>query len=174
MGRRFQSPVRQTRRLTDWGFGVDWVNISITGTSKVLATTNLGVGTAFTLVRMRGHLHVVCVGTSGAVGDGFAGAAGIGLVSNDAFAAGAASIPGPQTDANWDGWIWHQFFDVRQATGTIADGANAASINMHMDIDSKAMRKWDPGMTLVGMVEVLESGSQNLEVNGDSRLLLKT
>ena len=171
MARRIISP--RSRRATDWGFGIDFADQSITGSSKVLSTTSLGIATPFTLIRMRGSFHMYLVGTAGALGDGFNGAVGIGLVSNEAFGVGITAIPGPQSDANWDGWIWQSFFDIRQITATLSDGANAAAASVRLEVDSKAMRKWDPGMTLVGVCEVVESGSQNMDVQADSRVLLK-
>ena len=162
----------RSRRNTDWGFGVDMVNQIITTSTKILGTTSLTIGEQATLVRMRGHLHLICE-VSGGVDNGFNGAAGIALVNSDAFAQGINSIPGPQTDSNWDSWIWHSFFDVRTITATIADGVNAGVAHQRIEIDSKAMRKWDPAETLVLMVEAVENGTATLRINCDSRLLLK-
>ena len=59
-------------------------------------------------------------------------------------------------------------------TGTIADGVNAASVSHRFDIDSKAMRKWDGGdYTLVGVTEVTESVAGQIEVQVDTRVLIK-
>ncbi len=49
------------------------------------------------------------------------GAFGIGIVSDQAFAAGAGSIPRPFTQSDWDGWfVWRSFsmrFEFADATG---------------------------------------------------------
>ena len=82
--------------------------------------------------------------TAAAAGDGFFGAVGIGIVTNQAFVAGVTSMPEPFDEVNWDGWMWHFFFDIRSVTATIGDGVNAASVSQLLTIDSKAMRKLEP------------------------------
>ena len=127
-----------------------------------------------TIVRIRGIARVhQTVGS--AVGAGFKGALGIGIVTAQAFAAGVTSIPGPITDSFWDGWMWHSFFDVRVVTATIADGANAASVSYVVPIDSKAMRKWDGSSenVLVGVMELIEQTTAVMELEADTRVLIK-
>jgi len=165
--------VRQARskRLTDWGFGPDFLNATIAASGKLLGTTSLAVDDQETLIRVRGMAHIFL--ELAGVGAGFLGALGIGIVGTDAFTAGIASLPGPQTDAHWDGWLWHTFFDVRTITATLADGGNSQTQSVRIPIDSKAMRKWDPADTLVIMLEVVETGASSLRINADTRLLLK-
>ena len=174
MARHTRFPVRATgrRRQTDWGFGPDMLDQTVSSSAKLLGTTSLTVSEGQTIVRIRGILSLV-LQTAASAGDGFLGAAGIALVNSDAFAAGIGSIPGPQSDANWDNWMWHSFFDVRVNTSTITDGVNAFGAQQRIVIDSKAMRKWDPAETLVLMCEFTESGAASVNVNCDSRLLLK-
>ena len=78
------------------------------------------------------------------------GAMGIGIVSDQALAAGAASIPGPWTDSSWDGWFVHQFFAYRFEVTTDI-GRLIASISI--PFDSKAMRKVGTNESVVIMVE---------------------
>jgi len=165
-------PFVRSKRLTDWGFGVDMLDQSISATGKILGTTSLTIGQTSTIVRIRGLLHVMITAASG-IDEGYLGAAGIALVNTDAFGVGITAIPGPLTDAHWDNWMWHSFFDVRSITATIGDGVNSQSVSQRLIIDSKAMRKWDPAETLVLMVEGVESGTSILRVNGDSRILVK-
>ena len=173
MARHTGFPRRSSaKRLTDWGFGVDVLTQSMSTSTKLIGTTSLTVGEQQTIVRIRGHLHLTLL-TGAASGDGFIGAAGIALVNSDAFAQGINSIPGPLTDAHWNAWMWHSFWDVRVLTGTFSDGVNAGSVQQRLEIDTKAMRKWDPAETLVLMLEGVESGTAAMEFNGDSRILLK-
>ncbi len=172
-GRVRSVPFRQrSRRQTDWGFGPDIIAQTLSSSAKLLGTTSLGITEVQMLIRIRGMMHLV-LETSGGVGNGFIGASGIALVNSDAFGVGITAIPGPFTDAHWDNWIWHTFFDVRSITATIADGVNAGVCHVRIPVDSKAMRKWDPAETLVWMTEVSESGAATLKVNADSRILLK-
>ncbi len=96
-----------------------------------------------------------------------------GLTSPHGLRTATTVPPGPLTDAHWDSWIWHSFFDVRALTTTLADGVNAQAASVRLPVDSKAMRKWDPAETLVGMFEVVESGTAIITVSGDTRILLK-
>ncbi len=101
-----------------------------------------------TIVRTRG---VVSFKSTQAAADAeVIGAYGMAIVSDQAFAAGAASIPGPFTDADWDGWfLWGgialslQFVD---ATGVYVE-------DRLLEVDSKAMRKVSDNETVVFMVE---------------------
>ena len=68
------------------------------------------------------------------------GAFGMCVVSNEAFAAGVASMPGPFTDADSDLWFVHQFmFAAFEQAGTV-DGFETAAGQQYI-INSKAMRK---------------------------------
>ena len=97
-------------------------------------------------------------------------AVGIGIVTNEAFAIGATAIPGPISEADWDGWMYHRFFDLHKGLADTTDGSSA----IEFEVDSKAMRKWDGGAeTLVGMVEAVEAGTASMDVFFDSRVLLK-
>ena len=173
MARQRVGSVRQvrSRRNTDWAFGPDLVNQTISSSTKILGTTSLTVSEQQTIIRCRGLFTVSL--DSATAGGGFLGAAGIALVNSDAFAQGINSIPGPFTDAHWDAWMWHSFFEVHGITATIADGVNAVSAMQRIEIDSKAMRKWDPAETLVFMAEGAEAGTAVARFNMDSRLLLK-
>jgi len=74
------------------------------------------------------------------------GAYGLVVVSDLAIAAGAASIPGPITDASDDGWfVWVPFCRSRRST----DSLNADQFFY----DSKAMRRIEEGFSVVVMVE---------------------
>ena len=168
--RRRGFPVR-SRRATDWGFGPDADSVVVTSSTKTLWTTALTIGAPYTLIRLRGHFELILT-VSSAIGAGFAGAIGMTLVSNDAFAAGAGSIPGPVTDSNWDGWFYHQFFNLHATTATVADAVN--NMVVRKEIDSKAMRKWTPDQTLVAMIGATQTGNASMTLHADSRVLVKS
>ena len=170
--RRFQPQAQ--RRSSKWAFGPDSLDQSISADGLVVWSNGSSIVNEpqATLVRTRGYVNIV-LKTSGGVSNGFAGALGIALFTTEAFAAGAASMFDPQIEADWDGWLWHQFFDVRTATATIADGANANTISQRIEIDSKAMRKQTVDQVLVGLVGVVESGVATMSLNADTRCLYK-
>jgi len=164
------------RRPVTWAQGPSATNVAISATGKTLFSVNItGAGEALerTIMRMRGG-GIIGLLSATAAGDGFQFGIGIGLVSEQALTAGAGSIPGPLTDRDWDGWIWHKMGTIRAVTATIADGVNAVVSQWQFDIDSKAMRKWDSDAdAIVGMLEVTEKGTATAELDADTRLLLK-
>jgi len=154
------------RRTTQWLFGPDVVDQNFTATSRTIWTSGISSGLNQTIVRIRGVLVLTL--TSGSLGDGFFGAAGIGLIAENAFTAGVTSVPTPFLDADWDGWIWHTFFDLR---GFDADGP---APRQTIVIDSKAMRKWEGDeMTLFGSTDVVETGVASMFTEADTRVLVK-
>ena len=126
-----------------------------------------------TLVRIRGEM-VLWVAVATAVGDGFTkGAAGIGIVTNDAFAIGATAMPGPFTDPEWNGWIWYQSLAaiVSLETTEVARGPMGA---VRIPIDTKAMRKLNANDTVFGAVELsTEVGTTTINFTMNTRMLSK-
>ena len=179
MARRSAFPARgRTRsRQVAWALGPEATQEVVSSTGKTLWTSGvqLVAEVETTIVRIRGLFSIyLTLGTSPQ--DGFAGAAGIGIVNSDAFGIGTTAIPNPQTDLEWPGWIWHSFFDVRSIAGQAANediGINSGSAVLRLPIDSKAMRKFHQFETLVGMVGVVESGVASAEFHADTRILAK-
>ncbi len=164
----------QPKRMVTWDSGPQMVDGARASTGSDFWTTGVQlVGEArVTIVRIRGVLRIHLL-TATAAGDGFFGALGIGLINSEAFTAGITSSPTPFADPNWPGWLYHSYFDVRSVTATIADGVNAASASLLHVIDSKAMRKMGENEILMGVVEVVESGTATIEFQGDTRVLFK-
>ncbi len=101
-----------------------------------------------TLVRTRGQVAVKPQVFSADLE--IVGAYGVAIVTDRAFAAGVASIPGPFTDAGWDGWaVWRSFgyqLDFGDETGKF-QGA------VFQEVDSKGMRKVTDDETMVLIAE---------------------
>ncbi len=172
-GRAFQRPSRDSRRLTSWARGVfetDETVISASGTFLWAGGSVLGTESRVTIVRTRGLVTAFIKGPGIADGDGFSGAHGIGIVSSDAFAAGA--VPDPLVDQSWPGWLWHSFFEIRDP-----DVSNAATRSFQgvssIVIDSKAMWKQGLDETLFGASEFVEIGGANMVIRADCRVLDK-
>jgi len=164
---------RGPRRTSQWIVGPDAVDMSASASSAQLWTAGITTILANTIVRIRGIFQVNLL-TASVAGAGFHGAIGIGLGPENGFVAGASSLPQAFLDDDWDGWMFHQFFDVRSVTATIGDGVNAATVSQKILIDSKAMRKWTPDeMILFGSVQVIESTEATVEFQGSTRVLVK-
>jgi len=161
------------RRSTAWAIGPADVDGGFSASGSALwsvaaAPTQEGL----TVVRLRGLVSLTQA-TAGVALDGFFGAHGICQVTDEALAVGITAVPTPLDDSDWDGWMWHTFFDVRSPTATFADGVNAGSVISRIEIDNKAMRKVPIGMNLIGVTEVTESGTATCELQAQTRMLVK-
>jgi len=166
-------PRSRSKRLTSWEIGPEANDLGASANATVLWTNGIVGSQPVTIIRTRGMAHVYLTAAT-AIGDGFAGALGIGIVSADAFAVGASAIPDPKTTPEWDGWLWHSFFDIRITEPTVANLGFGPLSSVRIEIDSKAMRKFDSqSEILVGMLGAVESGTAVLEMQADTRTLVK-
>jgi len=169
-GRTFQ---RGPRRQTDWALSaisVDSVNVPAASKVRLafFLPAALSVSAPATLIRTRGVFHIT---SDVQVSERQLGAFGIAFVNEVAGALGVTAIPGPATDALFDGWFEHQYIMQRQLlTGT---GANLESdAGKQYVIDSKAMRKYDTDSSLVVMVENIHA-SHAFDITFGIRFLVK-
>jgi len=177
-------PQRGQRRSTGWFVGpqsaASGASIAISSSVSVLG---LGGSTpivdGLTLIRTRGDLNVFLT-SAAALGDGFSGAFGIGIANESAFTAGAASVLMPLAEEDWDGWIYHRYFSLFSggpiAAATAAQEAlqvNATAAAVHIEVDSKAMRKFTEEDVMYCAVDVVEVGTGSMEWAFNSRILVK-
>ncbi len=119
---RIGAAVRRPKRVTQWLGSADQGFVSVGGGAKLLIQSNATLGNT-TIVRVRGVVSVQ-PDTSAADFD-VLGAYGIGIVSDQAFAAGAASLPGPWSDPDWSGWlVWSAILN-----GTACDSAITTNVS---------------------------------------------
>ena len=107
------------------------------------------------------------------VGDTIAFAFGLGIVSTDAFTAGAASFPDPFGDVDYP-WLWHGTMFLRSE---LAAGVNAWGMSaQRLEVDTKAMRRFKPSESLGWIVEsATVAGAPATEVTvGFTRVLIGT
>jgi len=178
--RRGFSQVRQrSKRSTAWAQGPGSGTALTSLTSSVLKILGSGVTPTIakvTIVRLRGQFGGSLL-TATAAGNGFIGALGVGIVTVPAFAIGTTAVPDPVDEADWDGWMFHRFFQLTAAspisggaaTDELSGDFNTASFNI--EVDSKAMRKIDENEILMAAVGVTEIGTATADLRFDSRLL---
>ena len=176
--------IRSQRKRTSWDVGPETAG----GGQPQTITASLGELAAVavqllvdnqTLVRTRGELMML-LETSSLQGNGFHGAFGIAKATTAAITAGAASVPTPLTEEEWDGWIYHRYFSLLSG-GTIAvataaqqaDQVNATTAALRLEVDSKAMRKVEIFEGLYAAIEVVEFGTAQMTWSFNSRLLFK-
>ncbi len=140
-----------SKRQVTWVGPADQGFVSVGTGAKVIVAT-FAAGTSFekpTVVRTRGAVAVEA--TSFGADLEFTGAYGLGVVSDQAVAAGVASIPGPWSDSDWDGWfVWRSFaarVEFSDATGILFPAS------LQHEVDSKSMRKVSDNETIVLVAE---------------------
>ena len=155
------------KRTTQWVGSADQGAVAVAAGATIIHQSNATLGNT-TIVRTRGLFTVQP--DSFAADVSISGAIGFGLVSDQAFAAGVASIPGPFIDPDWGGWFMWQPFSYRFEVTTDVGRLNFGADLVDGRIDSKAMRKVAQNETLV---VVVESQAAAIAVILNFRILLK-
>ncbi len=150
MARQRQRFVRKAPSNKSWA-GVMTPSIAVAGSTKILlgsfslSNVNIDETTLRTVGAIEVHSDQV------AASEVQLGAFGLIMVNDLAVAAGAASIPGPVTDINDDGWFVYvpivQRLNVGDSTGLQPE------FGVRYAFDSKAKRKTDEGFKIAIMVE---------------------
>jgi len=162
-----------SRRKASWDEG-PFGRAQVTSNVLTIIPTGQAAGQdGLTIVRIRGEL-LLALSTVTAALDGFRRCAcGIGIFDTKAFSGvGVTAMPGPLTEMDWNGWLWHWTGAVT-GMSTTTDG-NGGSSAARIVIDTKAMRK-------IGLQEVVgavfetsdEVGTAVLEVYMSTRMLAK-
>ncbi len=124
-----------------------------TGTAAVLGNTVV-VNSAGTLVRLRGQVYVQL--DTSAVDERAMIAVGIIKATDEAVAAGVASLPHPHSDGDAE-WIWHRYLSISSLAepAVVTDALFDRAI-----IDSKAMRRFKQNEVVVLVAEVADGLDQ--------------
>jgi len=154
-----------------------WHHIAISsGQSGATDGTLQSNGFAFdgpaTILRARGYVQAIFDATQ-QVGDAAKYTFGLGIVSTDAFSAGAASMPDPEGEPDYP-WLWwgQMFMKSQVAAGVNAWGTSA----QRLEVDTKAMRRVQPGKTICYVCQI--TGAAGAPVSditfGSTRILIGT
>jgi len=168
---RFTKGPSSPRRRTSWNLGpgqTGVTTVSAAGIQTFDSSPEFEDGE--TIVRIRGSLSCY-LNTITAARDGYHFAFGIALFTEQALVAGITALQRPISDAGWEGWMYHRFFDVHGPAG--AEVTSDASMIVNHEIDSKAMRKAGSEMFLVAIMELFEVGTAVANFNFQSRILVK-
>ena len=154
--RRGSLPAPKRQIANDGVTGLN--NARMTFGAALSATVLLGAQQlaipAATLVRTRGSLLVRVI-AAGDVDDVLGGAFGLIVASNQAFAAGVASLPSPVTEIENDWVVWVPV-TLNADLGSTNPLEPAAF--QRVEFDSRGMRKMKLGESLVGVFEMFQSG----------------
>ncbi len=140
-----------------------WAGFANTGTVSVGASTKVLVG-GFTLSNPNIDETILrTVGTLGVQSDQVAasesqiGAMGMIVVNDLAVAAGAASIPGPITEREDDGWF--VYVPIVQRLEVISGAGVEPNMGTQYHFDSKAKRRVQEGFQIAIMIENASSSN---------------
>ncbi len=140
---------RGPRQVKEWT-AIPSINLGLTASGTSLGGS-IGFNEPRTVLRMIGEY--VMQGTGGqtfAESDSAKIALAIGVISSDAFAAGAGSVPDPagEPEYSWLFWAEHEFL-FPSAT----DDGNTAGSSLRRSFDIRSMRKMKPRESLAVVVE---------------------
>ena len=145
MPRRAFAPRARAGRKIDFK---NWEDIPAIDLSSTAAETIIGPSLNFgipaTILRVRGNLVVFFDGAADTSQQNVA--MGLAVLSTDAVAAGAGSVPDPAAEAEFP-WLWWTSVPIAHhvvGAAVLQDLAFARVV-----VDSKAMRKVKPGESLV-------------------------
>ena len=166
--RRSRSFGSGSKRQTTWVGPADQAFVAVGSTNKVLVASFDPASASLpkpTVIRTRGEIYHRPTNLNADLA--YVGAWGLAVVSDQAFAAGAASIPGPFDSADWDGWFAWGSFGFHLDFGT---NVGLREIGRALDVDSKGMRKISDNETIVFMAES-QTGAYSISM--PLRLLMK-
>ena len=150
-------PRQTTRRsgLTNWARTTFRNSVVAAGTKVLVASfvlSNAGINEV--VRRTRGRF--LFTSDQAAIFEGSVAAFGMIVVNDLALAAGVASIPGPITDANDDGWfVWESMPMLQGNTdGSSSSAVGVGGANYGVEFDSKAMRRVEEGFGIAVVAEV--------------------
>jgi len=162
-----RSMVRGPKRQSLWlQFQPSIVTLTATGGTLIASLNAAALALRpFTIVRTRFEVFVRSDQVA-AVEDQFGGF-GVAVVSEQASAAGIASIPTPITDLQSDYWLQHKL--MLAAGSSVNDGR----VGFGWSLDSKAMRKVNNNEDIVIVSEFAAAGDGFFLISG-GRMLIKT
>jgi len=126
-----------------------------------------------TILRCRLTDCLVFLDNTQQAGDQMSVIFGLGIVSTDAFVAGAGSVPDPGGEPEYP-WLWWGRYSLE---GDVAASSPGLGTNVvRFSADTKAMRRIRPGQSLVWIVEASAvAGAPNTIVSmGQTRVLIGT
>ncbi len=168
MPRPRMARARGQKRQSVWGFLTPGNNTLTATGGTIVASLNAAAlaRRPFTIVRT--HLEFMLRSDQSAAIEQQTCAFGMAVVSDEAVAAGVASVPTPITELGSDLWFLHviMFGDESKLT----DRSSPATLR---SVDSKAMRKVEEGQDIVFVAELGGTGA-GLILSSGGRFLIKT
>ncbi len=139
-------------RLAKQWDSIPSIVIAFTATATQLGGS-LAATASQTILRMMGE-YTITPTAAPTAGDIAIVGVGIGVVSTDAFAAGAGSVPDPTAEADYP-WLYWAAHPIGRAVDASVDPANETSLLRHA-FDVKSMRKMKPRESLILVADYVD------------------
>ncbi len=161
-----------TRRKSGWSLGPQGLSASLAATgSAIVANGAAATVDGLTVIRTRGNWTIDVSVLPDLGTNQFELGLGLMVATSAAFSVGITALPTPLTDIGFDGWLWHWNGIAGVVPGMVRSTATGV---VSVEVDSKAMRKITFGQVVVGIVEVIETGTAGTLVTElESRMLSK-
>jgi len=165
--------VRGRKRDTLWaGIGGTATTIAAGGSRVITnsASASLLALRPFTIVRT--HLEILLRTDQDVANEDQFAAAGVCVVSDQAFTIGVTAVPNPAGDASSDLWLLHQWLigsNWRGSGGVDIAGQRGKTYS----VDSKAMRKVEEGQNLIVVLETDPVVGNGVTILMAGRMLIK-
>ncbi len=150
-----------TRQRKEWT-SIPGIQLPMTSGATLLGGS-VAFASAATVLRMLGE-YIITPTSAATAGDAAVVGVAIGVVSSDAFAAGAGSMPDPTDEPEypWLYWANHSFFFP--STLTLLGQTDAGSIRRSFDI--RSMRKLKPRESLAFVAQYTDrAGAPPLQLD---------
>ncbi len=167
MARNRHVVARRSQSQTIW-LGFEPVSTTMTAVGgTIIFSLNASALALRPFTVLRTHYSFFVKSDQAAANENQVGALGMAVVSDEAFAAGVASVPTPITSIGSDLWFVHQLY-----WANAIDLTDNAKPGVQYVIDSKAMRRVDQGQDLLVISELSALGGGTILLNG-GRMLVK-
>ena len=161
------------RQMKHWHGSTNSVVNFTADATGILATFSAPTD-PYTILRTLGQVIVVPTGSGTFVAADLATVTcGLGIVSSDALAAGAGSLPDPAVEPEYDWLWWHPTFAAFE--GSADAPGQEIGMTERINFDTRAMRKVKPRQALVMVAQYQDSnGAPPLTVSASFRVLSGT
>ncbi len=161
---------RGARRQTAWFAGVFQETTVAAGTPVALTSLNAAALALRPFTIVRTHVELFISSDQEAADEVQLGAYGHIVVSDQAVAAGIASLPTPVSEQVSDWFAYQQMLNSMRFGTAVGFESQAGT---RYTIDSKAMRKVEPGQDVVSVVEGVTGVSNGFDLLSSWRMLVK-
>ncbi len=147
---------RGQRMSKSWSL-IPAISLSLTADGTTLAG-RFTPGEPATILRMIGDYSLASTAVAVSQDRCFI-SMGIGVISADAFEAGAGSVPDPQSEPEypWLYWASHPLHWPTAVSGTAGDGDQSGQGSLRVRFDIKSMRKMKPRESLAMIWQYADS-----------------